>query len=110
VLRDVVALQPLERAHRLAQAGGGHAPGADRGADQVDRVVGRRQPLAEQEAIERPEDQALRAAGGGRHHADVARRQALAFDVPARRGPGVDAERAHGQPKASSSAAAPATR
>jgi hypothetical protein len=86
-LRDVVALQLFEGLQRLAQAGRGHAPGANGGAHQVHGVVRAGQPLAEQEAVQPAEDQPLGAARGGGHHADVGRGQSMVLDVAARRRP-----------------------
>ena len=77
-------LQQLEGRYRLGQATGGHAPGANAGPHQVHRLRAARQPPAKDEAVERPEDQALGATGRGRNHTHVARLQPMALDVPAR--------------------------
>ena len=92
VLANVVALQALKGLHRIVQAGGGHAPGANRGAHQMHGLRGLRQPLPKNKAVQRPEDQPLGAARRTRHHADVLWLQAVLFKVAARAGAGVKAE------------------
>ncbi len=95
VLGDVVALQPRQRGQGLVQAGGGHAPGPDGRAHQVHRLGAARQPVAKDEAVQRPEDQALGAAGRGGNDAHVLRAQAVLFDVGAGRGAGIEAQGRH---------------
>ena len=96
VLGDVVALQPLQRGQGLVQTGGGHAPGPDGRTHQVHRLRTARQPVAKDEAVQRPEDQALGATGGRGNDAHVLRAQAVLFDVGAGRGAGVEAQGRHG--------------
>lgn len=55
-----------------------------------------RQPIDEQEAVERAEDQPLGAAGGAGDDADVGRAQAVRLDVAAGGGAGVETERGDG--------------
>ena len=50
------------------------------------------QPVAEQVAVERTEDQPLGPAGGSRNDADVLRTQAVLRDMAAGAGAGVKAE------------------
>ena len=72
------------------------------------RLLRLRQPLAEDEAVQPPEHQALWAAGRARNHADVLRPQAPLFDVLARRRPRIDPQGAHGGYLRCSLAKAPA--
>ncbi len=81
VLGDVVALQPLKHGHWVGQRGGGHAPSANRGANQVHRLGALRQPLAKNEAIQRAEDETLGPTGRARNSADVFGPQAVGADV-----------------------------
>jgi hypothetical protein len=92
---DVVARQPFESARRVGQGTGGHAPAADRCADQVHRVLARRQPGSEHLAVEVVEDQALRPAGGAGDGTDVVRAQPAFADVLERARPGIDLECLH---------------
>jgi hypothetical protein len=96
VLVDVVVLQPVEGGHGVGQAGGGHAPGADGAAHQVHRLAAAGQPVAEQKAVQRAEDQALGAAGRAGDDADVLRAQAVLLDVAPGGGAGMDAQGFHG--------------
>ena len=81
MLRDVFALQLQQRGSRVGQAGGRHAPGADRGTDQLHRLRGLRQPLAKDEAVQRTEDQALGATGRARDGAHILRSQTVLTQV-----------------------------
>ncbi|MDV7397053.1 hypothetical protein RZS08_36980, partial [Arthrospira platensis SPKY1] len=95
LLMDVIVLQPFEGGHGPIEAGRGHAPGADRRTHQIHRVVAGGQPLAKQEAIERPEDQALGPTGRPRHHPDVPRQKALLTNVSDGLGTGMDVQGLH---------------
>ena len=95
VLGDVVAFQPLEGFHRVAQTGRGHAPCANGRADQVHRLIAAWQPLAKQETVDRSEDQAFGATRCCGDDADVMGTQAVLFNVPPGRGAGVETERLH---------------
>ena len=63
--------QGLECAFRVGHGGGGHAPGTDGRAHEMDAVPALRQPLAKQVLVEVGEHQALGAAGRSRNQADV---------------------------------------
>lgn len=97
VLVDVVVLQPLERRHRIIQAGGGHAPGTNRGAHQIHRLARLRQPVTKNELVQRPQNQAFRATGGGRHGTHVAALKAVARQIRQRLGAGANALCFHGR-------------
>ena len=84
VLVDVGIFQCLEFTHRVVQASRRHAPGANRGADQIHRLGAARQPLAKQVTVHGTQDQALGAACSPGDHADVLRQQAMLGHV----GPG----------------------
>ena len=73
-------LQARERRKRLGLRERGHAPGADRGADQLDGP-GVRQPFAKQQSIEWQEREPLRPAGCRGNAGDVLRREPDALDV-----------------------------
>ena len=88
-LAAIQVAQAGEGRGRVGLAGGGHAPGADRRADQRAFARRRRQPVAEQELVERLENQALGPAGGGRHDADVGRAQAVRTQARQRGRPGM---------------------
>ena len=59
----------------------------------MNRVRAGREPLAEDEAVERVQHQPFRPAGRGRDRADVLRPQALRTQLRERPRPGVDAQR-----------------
>jgi hypothetical protein len=96
-LRAGIALAAVELAQagesldRILLAGGRHAPGADRGADQGALARRAREPLAEHPLVERAEDQSLGAAGGGGNDRDVAGAQAMRADLGQGQRPGVEA-------------------
>lgn len=99
MLRDVVALQTMVDGHRVVQAGGGHALGTDRRTHQIDRLTVLRQPLAKQEPVQRPEDEALRSARSASDRGDMVRVQALTGQQLQGQRAGMNAQRA--QPGAS---------
>mgnify|MGYP000502856529 CR=1 FL=1 len=76
MLGNVVALQPLKGGHRVIQAGRGHAPGANGGADQMHWLVGLRQPLTKNESVQLSKDQSFGPARSGWHGAHVLGAQA----------------------------------
>jgi hypothetical protein len=94
-LGDVVLGQALQRGHRVGHAGRRHAPGADGGAQQVHRVATARQPVPEQELVQRAQDQALGATGGARHHPHLGRRERALAQACQRGRAGQDAQGLH---------------
>lgn len=92
-LLDVMARHLGKRRVGIGQAGAGHAPGADRGAEQVDRRTLARQPMAEEEAIERIQDEPLRPARGAGHGEHVRGCQAAFAQLRACDRAGEDAQR-----------------
>ena len=94
-LVDVVVREALEEGCSALHRAGGHAPGADRGADEMHGVAALRHPAAEELPVEMAEDESLGAAGRAGHHADVLRLQAAIADVPQGPGAGVDLECSH---------------
>ena len=81
VLGDVVLGQAGQRCVGVVQAGAGHAPRADGGAQQVHRLAGLWQPVSEEVTVERVQGQALGPARGGGNHPHVGRSQALFTQV-----------------------------
>ena len=88
VLMDVIMRQPFEPLNRVVKACRSHAPGANRCAGEMNRMRGLRQPVTEEKAIKRPEDEAFRPAG--RAGNDIPGLQAVLFNVPQRAGSGIN--------------------
>jgi hypothetical protein len=68
----VRALQPVECCYCIALCQRGHAPRADRCADQLQRMS-RRQPFAVQQAVESQQAETFRSSCRGRDARDVSR-------------------------------------
>jgi len=81
MLVNVIMFEALKGCHRLLQAGGCHAPCANRGSHQVNSVLAVGQPFAKQKPVHRSQDQALGPTCRPRHHRDILRRQALRLQV-----------------------------
>ena len=101
-LVDVGLAQPMKTRHRIGQAGGGHAPGADGGTEQVHGVVAVGQPMAEEVAVERPQHQALGPASGGRNDAHIGRLQPPLAQAVQGGGTRMDLQGVHGSVRARS--------
>ncbi len=95
LLVDVVVRHLREGRDRIRQARRRHPPRADRRAEQMHAAGSLRQPPAEDELVERHQRQPLRAAGRGRDHAHVVRRQAPLAQQRQRPCAGVDRKGAH---------------
>ena len=96
MLTTVVVFQALKGADGVAQAGGRHAPRANRGAHQMHRLGGSGEPIAKNEPVQRPQHQAFRTTRCAGHHLHVLRLKAVGLNMLARFGPSVDAQGVHG--------------
>ena len=90
--------QPAEAGVGMGHGGGRHAPRTDRSTHQVHGLRCLRQPLPEQVAVDRPEHQALGAAGRGGDDAHVLSPQAVLLQMRSGERAGVDPQggRFHG--------------
>ena len=89
-LVDVVVLQALKALDRMVQACCGHAPRANRGTHQVDRLGALGQPFAKQKTVEWPQDQALGATCSTRNDPHVLGLEAMVLEVGPRFGASED--------------------
>ena len=92
VLGDVVLGQFGQRRVGIGQRGAGHAPGADGRAQQVHDLGRARQPVAEQQPVQRIQHKALGAAGRSRDHPHVAGPQHAVLQLAQGARAGVDAQ------------------
>ena len=90
MLVNVVMLQAGKGRQRIIQTRRGHAPRAYGRPNQVHRLAGLRQPVAKDEAVQRPENKSLRATGGSRQSTNIARLQPMLGHVAPCQGAGVD--------------------
>jgi hypothetical protein len=92
-LGDVVLGQLRQRRVGLRQAGRGHAPGADAGAQQVHRWTLACEPMAEDEAVQRQQRQPLGATGRSGDGGHMRALQAVFQQMRTRQRPGVHLQR-----------------
>ena len=90
MLGNVVTLEPPKRRHRVVQASGSHAPGANGCTYEVDGLGTLRQPFAEQEAVQRAKNQTRWSASRTRNGPDLRWLTSVTRQRAQRRWPRID--------------------